>query len=86
MPQEVGIDVTDIRYFGSQPWPFPDSLMVGFTARYAAGEICVDGDELVDARWFGVDELPKIPGPYSISRELIDWFVVREKGEGSSHS
>ncbi len=50
--EETGIEVTDIRYFGSQPWPFPDSLMIGFTARYAGGEIRVDGEEILDARWF----------------------------------
>ena len=73
--EETGIEVTDIRYFGSQPWPFPDSLMIGFTARYAGGEIRVDGEEIMDARWFTADELPKIPGKISIARQLIDWFV-----------
>jgi NAD+ diphosphatase len=76
--EETGIEVTDIRYFGSQPWPFPDSLMIGFTARYAAGEIRVDGEEILDARWFPADQLPNIPGKISIARRLIDWFVEKQ--------
>jgi NAD+ diphosphatase len=77
--EETGIEVTDIRYFGSQPWPFPDSLMIGFTARYAGGEIRVDGEEISDARWFTADQLPNIPGKISIARRLIDWFVEKQK-------
>jgi NAD+ diphosphatase len=77
--EETGIEVTDIRYFGSQPWPFPDSLMIGFTARYAGGEIRVDGEEISDARWFTADQLPNIPGKISIARRLIDWFVEEQK-------
>jgi NAD+ diphosphatase len=73
--EEVGITVKDIRYFGSQPWPFPDALMVAFTARYAGGEIRPDGVEIGHAAWYGADELPAIPGPGSISRKLIDWFL-----------
>lgn len=75
--EETGIDVKNIRYFGSQPWPFPDSLMIGFTARYAAGEIDIDGDEILDAAWFSADGLPTIPGKISIARSLIDWFVLK---------
>ena len=75
--EEVGVDVKNIQYFSSQPWPFPDSLMVGFTAEYAGGEICVDGEEIVDAGWFTPENLPEIPGKISISRSLIDWFVEK---------
>ena len=75
--EETGIDVKDIRYFGSQPWPFPDSLMIAFTAQYAGGEICVDNEEILHAAWFGADELPAIPDRVSISRALIDWFVAK---------
>ena len=75
--EETGIDVKNIRYFGSQPWPFPDSLMIGFTARYAGGEINIDGDEILDAEWFSADGLPNIPGKISIARSLIDWFVLK---------
>jgi NAD+ diphosphatase len=73
--EEVGITVKNIRYFGSQPWPFPDSLMVGFTAEYADGEIQVDNTEVADADWFPADRLPEIPPRISIARRLIDWFV-----------
>jgi NAD+ diphosphatase len=79
--EETGIEVRDIRYFGSQPWPFPDSLMVGFTAQYAQGEIRVDGREILDAQWFSFDRLPKIPGKISIARGLIDWFVDKHQAK-----
>ncbi len=74
--EEVGIEVKNIRYFGSQPWPFPDSLMVGFTAEYAGGEIRIDGQEIVDAGWFKTEDFPLIPDRVSISRRLIDWFAA----------
>lgn len=77
--EEVGIEVEDIRYFGSQPWPFPHSLMVGFTAKYAGGEIRVDRQEILEADWFEADNLPNIPGPYSIARQLIDNFIEGQK-------
>jgi NAD+ diphosphatase len=75
--EEVGIEVKDIRYFGSQPWPFPDSLMIGFTAVHARGEIRIDGEEIVEAGWFHVHNLPRIPGRISIARQLIDWFLEK---------
>jgi NAD+ diphosphatase len=75
--EETGIDTKNIRYFGSQPWPFPDSLMIAFTARYAGGEIKVDNEEILDAAWFSADQLPTIPGKISIARALIDWFVLK---------
>lgn len=75
--EEVGIKIKDIRYFGSQPWPFPDSLMIAFTARYKSGKIKVDKEEIVDARWFEPDKLPNIPGNISIARKMIDWFIKR---------
>lgn len=73
--EEVGIKVKNIRYFGSQPWPFPDSLMIGFTAEYEGGEIKIEEEEIVDAGWFDPERLPNIPGKISIARQLIDWFV-----------
>ncbi len=78
--EEVGITLKDIRYFGSQPWPFPDSLMVGFTAEYADGDIRIDPAEITDAGWFSASELPPIPPKISIARRLIDWFLQQEKG------
>jgi NAD+ diphosphatase len=85
--EEVGIQVKNIRYFGSQPWPFPDSLMIAFTAEYAGGEITIDKAEITDAGWFDAGALPQIPGSISIARKLIDWFVEKEltleKAEGT---
>lgn len=76
LQEEVAIAVRDIRYFGSQPWPFPNSLMIGFTAEWAAGEVTVDASELAEADWFTADTLPGIPGKPSIARLLIDDYVV----------
>jgi NAD+ diphosphatase len=78
--EEVGVEVTDVRYFGSQPWPFPHSLMVGFTAEFAGGDIRVDGEEIVDARWFSAAELPNIPPRPSIARKLIDAWLADVAG------
>jgi len=75
--EESHVRVKNIRYFGSQPWPFPRSLMVGFTAEWESGEIEVDNEEVLEARWFSPDELPDIPVGISISRRLIDDFVSR---------
>ncbi len=79
--EEVGIKVRDVRYFGSQPWPFPDSLMIGFTAKYAGGELKIDRTEIVEAGWFHPEKLPNIPQKVSIARRLIDWFVETRKQE-----
>lgn len=73
--EEVGIEVEDVRYVVSQPWPFPFSLMVGFTARYKSGDVKPDGTEIEDARWFSSDNLPKLPGPGSVSRDLIERWL-----------
>jgi NAD+ diphosphatase len=77
--EEAGIAVTDIRYFGSQPWPFPDSLMIGFTAQYESGEIRIDGEEIVEADWYRADNLPQLPGKLSIARQLIDSFIAKNR-------
>lgn len=73
--EEVGIEVKNIRYFGSQPWPFPKSLMIGFVAEYAGGTITPDLAEIEAAGWFEKGSLPPVPGELSIARKLIDWFV-----------
>jgi NAD+ diphosphatase len=73
--EEVGITVKNVRYFGSQPWPFPDSLMIAFITEYATGEIVVDRAEIMDAGWFSKENLPNIPPKISIARQLIDWFA-----------
>jgi NAD+ diphosphatase len=72
--EEVGIRVKNIRYFGSQPWPFPNSLMVAFTAEYAGGEIKIDNSELLTAGWYTAENLPLLPSSLSIARRLIEWF------------
>jgi NAD+ diphosphatase len=76
--EEVGLFVKDLRYFGSQSWPFPGSLMVAFTAEYSNGEIKVDPREIAEARWFGPDDkLPELSPPQSISRALIEANLPR---------
>ncbi len=70
--EEVGLEVGNIRYFGSQPWSFPDSLMVGFTAEYVSGEIVTDDKEIVEAKWFKRNALPEnIPAPRSIAGRIL---------------
>lgn len=76
--EEVGITVKNLRYFGSQSWPFPHSLMVAFTAEHAGGEIQIDQTEIVEAGWYTVDALPRIPESLSIARRLIDSFVEKQ--------
>ena len=75
--EEVGVDVKNIRYFGSQPWPFPHSLMIAFTADYAGGEVKPDGVEIAEARWFEADKLPNLPPSISISWRLITTVAGR---------
>ena len=74
--EEVGIRIKNMRYFGSQPWPFPNSLMIGFTAEYDGGEITLEESEIADAGWFAADALPGLPPKMTIARQLIDWFVA----------
>lgn len=76
--EEVGVDITDVAYFGSQPWPFPNSLMVGFTARYAGGELVLQEEEIVEAGWYRADALPPCPrGGMSIAGALIESWLTR---------
>jgi NAD+ diphosphatase len=73
--EEVGIEVKDIVYIKSQPWPFPSSLMVGFKARYVSGTITPDGEEIEDAKWFTKSDLPELPAEGSLSRYIINSWV-----------
>lgn len=73
--EEAGIEIDNIRYFGSQSWPMPNSLMVGFFAEYAGGEVCPDGEEISDISWFSKDDLPELPGFKSIARQMIHQFI-----------
>lgn len=77
--EETGLEVKNIRYFASQPWPFPNSLMLGFTAEYAGGELRPDETELEDAGWFTVATLPQIPPKFTIARHLIDNFIAGQR-------
>lgn len=73
--EEVGVDVKNIRYVGSQNWPFPSQLMIGFVAEYAGGEVAVDAAELEDARWFPRTQLPVGPSRHSIAGYIIQHFA-----------
>jgi NAD+ diphosphatase len=73
--EEVNIEVKDIVYIKSQSWPFPNSLMLGFSARYSSGTIKPDGEEIEDARWFAKDNLPELPSEGSLSRYLINEWL-----------
>ena len=75
--EEVGVELAEVRYTASQPWPFPHSLMIGFEATWASGDIVIDETEIVDAQWFRPDDLPMIPPGMSIARTLIDRWVQR---------
>lgn len=78
--EEVGIEVKNIKYFGSQPFPNPDRLMIGFTAEHSSGEIEVDNIELYTAEWYTVDNMPEIPSTIlGLSKRLINWFVENNK-------
>jgi NAD+ diphosphatase len=70
--EEVGVEVANLAYFASQPWPFPHSLMIAFTCDWAAGELRPQEGEIEAAEWFDVFQLPKLPSRISIARSLID--------------
>lgn len=74
--EETSLDITDIRYEGSQPWPYPMQLMIGFTARYAGGEIAFADGELTEGGFFDKDHLPPLPGNGSIARRMIEKWIV----------
>lgn len=79
--EEVNIEVQTDCYLGSQPWPFPDQLMLGFSAYWVSGELQPDKVEIAEAGWFGPEELPPLPGPGSLSRRLIDGFFNGSLGK-----
>ena len=76
--EETGLHITNLRYFGSQPWPYPCGLMVGFTADYDSGRIHLQRSELSKGAWFDKDHLPHIPEKLSIARQLIDYWLKEE--------
>jgi len=80
--EEVGIEIKNLRYFGSQAWPFPDSLMIAFTAEYAAGDLMINPAEIEEAGWYHIDHLPGRPSSsISIARKLINHFIEQQKGK-----
>lgn len=74
--EEVNVRIGNITYVASQPWPFPHSIMIGFSADYVRGDIEIDDDEIEDARWFSVRDLPLLPAKITIARLLIDRFLA----------
>ncbi|WP_341937152.1 NAD(+) diphosphatase [Marinimicrobium sp. C2-29] len=81
--EEVGLKVEAPRYFGSQPWPFPGQLMLGFHAEYRSGDIEVDGDEILTADWWRYDQLPPVPPPQTLAGQLIAHFVATQHNKAS---
>ena len=77
--EEVGLKVRDLKYFASQPWPYPSGLMVGFIAKYDSGEITLQRSELSNGGWFHKDNLPVIPEKLSIARQLLDYWLENKK-------
>lgn len=75
--EEVGLEIANVEYFGNQPWPFPNSLMIGFTAEYESGEIEIDENEIEDAGWYSVENLPTLPPRLSIARTMIEDYIER---------
>lgn len=75
--EEVGLTVKNLRYVTSQNWPYPYSLMLGFHADYAAGEITLQEEEIEDAQWFNINELPQLPPQQAISRYLIELYLAK---------
>jgi NAD+ diphosphatase len=81
--EETNIEIKHPRYFASQSWPFPNSLMIAFTAEYASGEVRHDPVELADAQWFDLDALPQMPPRLSIARALIDATIKQLRANGA---
>jgi len=77
--EEVGLEVRGLRYFGSQAWPFPHSLMVAFLCQHAGGAVRCQEGEILDAQWFPVDRLPALPHRLSIARRLIEHAVAEAR-------
>jgi NAD+ diphosphatase len=76
--EEAGIEISNLRWFGSQSWPFPHSLMLGFFAEYSGGELVIQSDEIEDAQWFRRDNLPTLPHPSTIAYRMIQAWIARD--------
>ncbi|GAB6091039.1 NAD(+) diphosphatase [Spirochaeta dissipatitropha] len=79
--EEVGLEVCELQYTGSQSWPFPDALMLGFRAKWKSGEILIQEDEIAEAAWFSPDSLPELPGGLSIAKTMIETMCSELRGE-----
>lgn len=79
--EETGMKVKNVKYFGSQPWPYPSVLMVGFTAEYESGEVKLQKDELDSGRFYHIDNLPELPKKLSLGRKLIDAWIAKKRGQ-----
>lgn len=77
--EETGLEIGNITYFGSQPWPFPNNIMIGFTADYVKGEITLQEEELSSGDFYTKDHLPELPRNISLSRKMIDWWIKEEE-------
>jgi len=77
--EEVGLEVAEVQYLASQPWPFPHQLMVAFSAKFVGGTIRLEEDELEDAQWFHFSQMPELPPPISLSRQVIEAWVASRK-------
>lgn len=84
--EEVGLNIHQLRYFASQPWPFPGQLMLGFTAEYHSGEIQADGIEILEADWFRYDRLPQTPPAATLSGQLIAHFLAQQQIRQEAYS
>lgn len=82
--EEVGVQISNTRYFASQSWPFPHSMMIAFVCEWSSGEIRPQAGEIEEANWFDVLQLPKLPSKISIARRLIDAVATEMRGEKSS--
>ncbi|WP_109511581.1 NAD(+) diphosphatase [Pseudomonas ovata] len=78
--EEVQVRIRNIQYVGSQCWPFPHSMMLGFHAEYESGDIVPQADEIEDARWFSIHDMPPLPASRSIARHLIELYLARRSG------
>lgn len=79
--EETGLTIGNITYFGSQPWPYPSGIMVGFFADYVSGTVKLQDEELSAGSFFTKDNLPELPSKLSIARRMIEWWLAGEKGE-----
>lgn len=77
--EETGLKIKNLKYFGSQSWPFPAQLMIAFTAEYESGELHLQEDEIADANWYSLDNLPSLPQPGSIAYGMIHDFITRHQ-------